>query len=104
VGCNAVELTGRLKTVEPLRHTPSGVPLLHFIIAHESIQIEAGHERRVECEVPGVALGEPATRMARFGVGDEVRVTGFLSRRNRMSVQLRLHATQTELVKDRDHA
>ena len=101
--CNAVELSGRLLEVEPLRHTPAGVPLLHFLLAHASSQIEAGHERRVECEVKGIALGEPATQMARLKAGDEIRVHGFLSRKNRMSAQLVLHATRTEL-KESDHA
>ena len=101
---NAVEMTGRLVEVEPLRHTPAGMPLVHFTLAHASTQIEAGHERTVECEVKGVALGEPATGMARLKAGDEIAVHGFLNRKNRMSAQLVLHATRTELLKDRDHA
>jgi primosomal replication protein N len=104
VGSNAVELSGRLIEIEPLRHTPAGMPLLHFTIAHVSSQLEAGHERRVECEVKGVALGEPAKTMAHLKAGDEIRVHGFLNRKNRMSAQLVLHATRTELLKDRDHA
>lgn len=97
-GCNTVELTGRLKDIEPLRHTPAGMPLVHFTIAHVSSQVEAGHERRVECEVRGVALGEPAARMARWQAGDAIRVQGFLNRKNRMSAQLVLHAIRTELM------
>lgn len=98
MACNAVELTGRLVVLEPLRHTPAGMPLVHFTLSHASTQIEAGHERRVECEVRGVALGEPAARMARWKAGDAVRVQGFLNRKNRMSAQLVLHATRTELL------
>jgi primosomal replication protein N len=104
VGCNTVELSGRLMEIEPLRHTPAGMPVVHFTVAHASSQMEAGHERRVECEVKGVALGEPASGMARLKAGDEIRVHGFLNRKNRMSAQLVLHATRTELLKDRDHA
>ena len=104
MGCNTVEISGRLTEIEPLRHTPAGMPLVHFTLAHVSTQIEAGHERRVECEVKGVALGEPATSMARLKAGDDVSVHGFLNRKNRMSAQLVLHATRTELLKDRHHA
>lgn len=52
----------------------------------------------VECEVNGVALGEQAVEMAARRVGEAVRVRGFLSRKNRMSAQLVLHATRTESV------
>lgn len=96
---NTVEITGTLREIEPLRHTPAGIPLVSFVLAHASSQIEAGHARRVECEVKGVALGEPATRMTGYKAGDEITVQGFLNRRNRMSAQLVLHATRTELTK-----
>ena len=95
---NAVEISGRLSQVEALRHTPAGIPLLNFTLAHASSQIEAGHERRVECEVKGVALGAIAAQMARLRAGDAIRVLGFLNRKNRMSAQLVLHATRTETI------
>ena len=89
---------GTLAQVEPLRHTPAGLPLLQFKIAHKSVQIEAGFKRQVECEVSCVALGEVATALAKERAGAGVSVTGFLNRKNRMSVQLVLHATRTELL------
>lgn len=98
--CNAVELSGRLVELEPLRYTPAGIPLLHFLLSHMSTQMEAGQARRVECEVKGIALGAPAAAMAGLKAGDAVRVRGFLNRRNRMSAQLLLHATKTELLKE----
>jgi len=84
--------------VDTLRHTPAGIPLVTFRLAHASRQIEAGHPRTVECEVNGVALGEQALEMAARRTGEAVRVLGFLSRKNRMSAQLVLHATRTESV------
>jgi primosomal replication protein N len=100
---NAVTLAGVLTHVEPLRHTPAGLPLLQFKLAHKSLQIEAGYKRQVECEVNCVALGDAASQMARLKIGAEISATGFLNRKNRMSAQLVLHATQTELLKDTDH-
>ena len=100
---NAVTLAGVLAHVEPLRHTPAGLPLLQFKLAHKSLQIEAGFRRQVECEVNCVALGDAATQMAGLKAGAEISATGFLNRKNRMSVQLVLHATQTELLKDTNH-
>jgi primosomal replication protein N len=103
VGANAVTLAGVLAHVEPLRHTPAGLPLLQFKLAHKSLQIEAGYKRQVECEVNCVALGEAATQLSRLKVGVEISATGFLNRKNRMSAQLVLHATHTELLKETNH-
>ena len=97
---NAVCLVGVIAGIEPLRHTPAGLPLLQFRLAHKSLQVEAGFKRQVECEVTSVALGEAATRLSRVQPGAEVRVTGFLNRKNRMSAQLVLHASSTELLKE----
>ena len=54
--------------------------------------------RKVECEVSGVAIGEAASRMARFKTGDTIKAAGFLNRKSRMSTQLILHVDQTELL------
>jgi primosomal replication protein N len=95
---NAVTLAGTLAHVEPLRHTPAGLPLLQFKLAHTSMQIEAGFKRQVECEMSCLALGEIASALAKSAAGAGISVTGFLNRKNRMSAQLVLHATKTELL------
>jgi primosomal replication protein N len=100
VDINAVSLTGQLAGIEPLRHTPAGLPLLNFKLAHRSLQVEGGYKRQVECEVNCVALGDAATQLSRVRAGADVKVTGFLNRKNRMSAQLVLHATLTELVSE----
>ena len=97
-----MSLTGRIAGNEPLRHTPAGLPLFRFRLSHESVQVEAGYRRRVECEVSCVAVGDAATEAARIGAGAAVQVTGFLNRRNRMSAHLTLHLTRIELLKDRN--
>ena len=100
---NTVTLRGTLAAIEPLRHTPAGLPLLQFKLPHRSVQIEAGYKRQVECDVNCVALGEAATSLSRVAAGAEVKVTGFLNRKNRMSTQLVLHATQIEILKETNH-
>jgi primosomal replication protein N len=95
---NAVSLSGTLAETETLRHTPAGLPILQFKLAHKSLQVEAGFKRQVECEVTCVAMGEAANRLSRVKAGAEVKVTGFLNRKNRMSAQLVLHATTTEIL------
>ena len=53
-------LDARMQSRDALRFTPTGVPALDFELAHESMQVEAGGERRVACELAGVALGPVA--------------------------------------------
>ncbi len=100
---NAVALRGQLTEVEPLRHTPAGIPLLHFRLQHRSLQSEAGFRRQVECEMSAVAMGEVAVKLARVKAGQTVNVSGFLNRRNRMSKQIILHATEAEISEDDRH-
>ncbi len=101
---NAVALSGELVAIEPLRHTPAGIPLLNFRLSHKSRQIEAGYKRQVDCEMNGVALGEIAVEMSRMQQGHAVTVEGFLNRKNRMSAQLVLHVTKAQTLKETDHA
>ena len=95
-----MSLTGQLAATEPLRHTPAGLPLVQFRLAHKSVQLEAGYKRQVECEVSCIAMGDAAVALSRLEGGTQVRVTGFLNRKNRMSRELVLHANSTEIVKD----
>lgn len=91
---NSLALSGALVAIEPLRHTPAGVPLLNFKLAHKSQQVEAGLKRQVECEMNGVAIGDEAVEMSRLQAGQAISVSGFLNRKNRMSTQLILHVTK----------
>ena len=97
---NEVALTGELTTVEPLRYTPAGIPLLSFRLLHRSRQTEAGLKRQVECEMGGVAMAEVAVAMSRLQPGQAVKLSGFLNRKNRLSTQLILHATEAQAIKD----
>jgi len=100
VDVNAVALSGELVDIEPLRHTPAGIPLVNFRLAHKSQQLEAGYKRQVECEMSGVAVGEVAVAMSRMRQGHAVRVEGFLNRKNRMSAHIILHVTKAQTLKE----
>jgi primosomal replication protein N len=103
VEANSVALSGELAEVEPLRYTPAGIPLLNFRLQHRSQQVEAGFKRQVECELNGVAMGDVALALSRLGPGQGVRISGFLNRKNRMSAQLILHATEARMAKEDTH-
>ena len=75
---NQLTITGNIIELAQLRHTPAGVPVLNFRIAHESEQIEAGLQRRVECELQAVALGQTAHLLKGAKPGDGAKLTGFL--------------------------
>ena len=81
-----------------LRYTPAGIPLLSFVVHHLSEQVEAGMKRKVECEVPVVAMSHLAERAKGIKVGTSVKVSGFLVRRSLKSTQLVLHINELEMI------
>ena len=95
---NAVRLNAVLTTVEPLRHTPAGLPVVDFILQHQSKQMEAGHQRQVEFGITAKAVGDIAVKIAGIRQGSTVEAKGFLDRKNRMSRQMVLHVTDIELI------
>jgi primosomal replication protein N len=63
---------------------------------HESVQSEAGGQRKVDCEMHAVAFADVARQLARIPVGGEVRCEGFLARRYRTGVTVALHITHID--------
>ena len=76
-----------------IRHTPAGIMALDCTLRHESVQVEAGGERRVDCELFAVAFGTVAERLAQVPMGSAFRCEGFLARRYRTGVSIALHVT-----------
>jgi primosomal replication protein N len=95
---NAVTIDARLAARADLRFTPAGLPALDFQLAHESMQTEAGGERRVACDLAAVALGPIAKGLAEVEVGAQVRCRGFLTRRYRTGMSVALHVNEFELL------
>ena len=93
---NRVVLRGRLVELDVLRHTPGGVPILKFRIAHESDQAEGAEKRKVSCEVTGVAFEREAKLLSSATLGNSLTITGFLDRKGRSKHLLVLHATHIE--------
>ena len=94
---NTVTLDARMRSRSDLRFTPAGVPALDFELDHESTQIEAGAERRVACELAGIAIGPVAKKLAGIAPGATIRCRGFLARRYRTGVTVALHVNEFEL-------
>jgi primosomal replication protein N len=85
---NTVTLSGTITSIDPLRHTPAGIPLVRFQLNHGSTQIEAGIQRQVECDVSGVGIGEIATALSKYQTGAAI-----LSKKGRGGTQIILHVT-----------
>lgn len=94
--CNRLEFSGKVVTLESLRFTPAGIPVLAFTIHHASIQNEAGMKRQAECEVPVVAMAEQAKKAAGLKLGDHVKVAGFLAKKSLKNDRLVLHLNELE--------
>ena len=95
-------LSGRIVELEPLRHTPAGVPVASGRLRHESQQAEAGGIRRVELEVDWLAAGEPARLIAKAPLGIRMEAEGFLAPRTRTQRQPVLHIVKFDLLEEGD--
>jgi primosomal replication protein N len=93
---NEVVIDGRLMQRGALRYTPAGTPAIDFVLEHSSLQSEAGSERRAQCKITAVALGDAAVKVRALSTNRTVRITGFLAQRGRSEQQVVLHATMAE--------
>ena len=97
---NAAVIGGRLLKRSAIRYTPAGVPIVDFVIAHNSVQNEAGGRRKVQCDIDAVAIGELAARIDELKLNQGLQVTGFLARNTIGNKKLMLHATKVETAGD----
>jgi primosomal replication protein N len=95
-GSNRLTLGATLAARDTLRYTPAGIPAIDCTLLHQSIQAEAGWQRKVECELHAVAFAEVAEKLSRLPIGGELRCEGFLARRYRTGVTVALHITHLE--------
>ena len=90
---NDAVIGGRLIKRSALRYTPAGIPIVDFVIAHNSVQSEAGSRRKVQCDVDAVAVGELAVKIDAVKINQPLQVTGFLARNSVGNRKLTLRAT-----------
>jgi len=95
-GTNRLTLDATLAQRGDLRYTPAGLPAIDCTLAHESLQDEAGGQRKVDCELAAVAFADVARSIARMPAGSTLRCEGFLARRYRTGITVALHITHIE--------
>jgi primosomal replication protein N len=93
---NELALTGIIVERDALRHTPAGIALVNFRVAHASEQREAGTTRQVNAEVVCLAVEEQARLVVAAPLGAAVRLSGFLAAKGRTGKQLVLHVKRIE--------
>lgn len=97
-GLNRLCLDAELVELQPIRHTPAGVPVSACALRHASKQVEAGVPREVTMELQAVAIGELASVLAAASPGMSMRVTGFLAARSQRSRSLMFHLDSIEFL------
>ena len=90
-GCNQFAVDGELVELGGLRYTPAGLERVELRIHHVSTRQEAGIPRKVECEIPALALGAAAKKVSTLRQGQRVKAEGFLAQRSLRSTQLVMH-------------
>jgi primosomal replication protein N len=93
---NRLLISGALIQVDPLRYSPSGVPIAEAVISHRSTQSVADQARQVECDLTVQASGALAHRLAQYAIGAQVKLEGVLNRRSVNSRQLILILNRIE--------
>ncbi len=93
---NRLTFDAQLTERGDLRYTPAGIPAIDCSLHHQSVQAEAGGERKVDCELFAVAFGDVARRLAAMPVGSNVSCRGFLARRFRTGITVALHITHLD--------
>jgi primosomal replication protein N len=91
-------INGTVTSVETLRHTPAGLPLLSFVFYHASENSEVGLKRKIECELNAVLMGD-LTKIP-IKVGNQFKAAGFLVKRSVKSTQLVMHIQKIELIQN----
>ncbi|MHB8353847.1 MAG: primosomal replication protein N [Burkholderiales bacterium] len=95
---NELVLSGVIATRDLLRYTPAGIPLLNFVLQHESEQQEAGQTFKAQLDIAVSVLGEVAVQLDRHEPGTRIMLKGFLAKKSRNSRQFVMRAEQFKLI------
>ncbi len=96
---NHVVMAGEVLKEPETRRSPAGIPIARFALKHYSRRQEAGMNREVHCTITVIAAGEGLQgRVKQLHGGDQVKVSGFLSRADNRQGEYRLviHAETLE--------
>lgn len=95
---NQLVISGKIVDLNIPRYTPAGIMVTEFRISHVSHQEEAGIQRRIELELAAIALANMAEKIVHMGSGSNIELTGFITKKNRLSNQLVLHVSDAKII------
>ena len=98
IDANTVEISGVISSLQPLRHTPAGIPVVEFRLKHASEREEAGARRQVAVELDAIAFEAQARLLAGSELGRPLKAAGFISAKNKRSAKPVLHVTNIEFI------
>jgi primosomal replication protein N len=96
---NRLVISGALANRPETRYSPAGIPITRFTLRHESLQQEAGMQRQAICTIAVMASGQEMLETTKeLQSGQQIRISGFLSRANNRQGENRLilHAERIE--------
>ncbi|UDG81941.1 primosomal replication protein N [Candidatus Vallotia cooleyia] len=102
---NRFQLIANIIERDPVRYTPSGVPIVNFVLQSKSEVIEAGVSRRIELIIPALAAGDISKKVVKFGLGTPAPAyfDGFLARKHRNGKNLIFHITALQGIEKTNH-
>jgi primosomal replication protein N len=75
---------------------------VEFRLRHESEQPEAGHLRKVEAEIGGIAFDAQARLLSQAKLNTGLKLHGFLAAKSKRSKKLVLHVTNMEFIEGQE--
>jgi len=75
---NQVEISGEIIKLYPIRYTLQKVPVVSFVLKHESVQLERGQNKTVNCRLFCIYI-EDDSLLGMELINQKVNLSGFLS-------------------------
>ncbi len=95
---NRLDLVAQIDSMSFLRYSPAGLPVLDFMLFHESTVTEADQSRKVQLKLKSIAMGILAEQVSNFQLGSNWSFKGFLSSsQNAKSLVYHIQEIQTVL-------
>ena len=88
---NRFQCVASLAQREIMRYSPAGIPIVTATLLHRSEQVEAGGVRIVELEISAHAAGDVAHKLEQISLGETLKFSGFMAKKNRNSKSLIFH-------------
>lgn len=95
---NRLEVEGQILEQSPVRYTPAGIPVLEFLLSHESEVSEAGVPRRIAFSLQILVMGDLVQMAGTMSLGTTVRIQGFIAPVRKDSPKFRLHAQRIQQI------